>query len=312
MKKRLIELLQCPECRGSLSLEGDVSAVEIQEGFLICQCGKRFKIREGIPRFVESDGYVQSFSLEWKIHQKTQLDNATSNVSELDFARKTGLKLTDLRGKMILDAGCGMGRFVDVAQKWGAEVVGVDLSYAVDSAYGNLGLRSGVHIVQADILNLPFKMESFDVIYSIGVLHHTSDCKRAFLSLVPHLKKNGLLCVWVYSNYNKLHSLTSNLIRKLTVQIPKRILYCLCFGAIPLYYIYRIPVLGHLLRNLIPISMQKKWSWRVLDTFDWYSPRYQSKHRYPEVHAWFKQAGLTDMELFEPPVAIRGRKKISE
>ena len=85
-------------------------------------------------------------------------------------------------------------------------------------------------------------------------------------------------------------------------------LYALCFVSVPLYYIYKIPIIGHLLRNLFPISMQKKWDWRVLDTFDWYSPKYQSKHRYPEVCAWFKEADLQNIELYEPPVAVGGRK----
>jgi SAM-dependent methyltransferase len=250
--------------------------------------------------------------MEWDIHRKTQLDTADSNVSESDFASKTGLKPEDLRGKLVLDAGCGMGRFADIAQKWGAEVVAVDLSYAVESAYANLGSRQGVHIVQADIMNLPFEAETFDLVYSIGVLHHTPDCKRAFLSLVPLLKKGGSICIWVYSNYSKLHSLCSDLLRKVTVRIPGKILYCMCFASAPLYYIYKIPVLGHLLRNLVPISMQKRWNWRVLDTFDWYSPKYQSKHRYPEVVRWFREAGLSDMELYEPPVAVRGTKRPSE
>ncbi len=90
---------------------------------------------KGIPRFVTDDSYVKSFSLEWKIHNKTQLDTDTSNVSEADFFRKTGLRLEDVKGKTVLDIGCGMGRFMDVVEKWGAEVIGIDLSYAVDSAY---------------------------------------------------------------------------------------------------------------------------------------------------------------------------------
>jgi len=47
--------------------------------------------------------------------------------------------------------------------------------------------------------------------------------------------------------------------------------------------------------------------WRVLDTFDWYSPRYQWKHTYPEVRIWFETAGLEEITILPRPVAFRGR-----
>ncbi|MBE0534396.1 MAG: methyltransferase domain-containing protein [Phycisphaerae bacterium] len=308
MKKRLLEILRCPVCRGRLSVEGESSDEAIDAGRLVCTCGQTYPVAGGVPRFVAHDDYVKSFSLEWRRHSKTQLDTSVSDVSEKDFTKKTGLRPEDVKGKLILDAGCGMGRFMDVVQRWGGEVVGVDMSYAVDSAYCNLGNRSNSHIVQADIMHLPLALECFDIIYSIGVLHHTSDCKKAFLSLTPYLRRGGLIGIWVYADYNKMHTRSSNVLRRLTVKIPRTALYYLCYVSVPLYYVYKIPVMGHLLRNCIPISMQKKWDWRVLDTFDWYSPAYQSKHRYPEVHRWFLEAGLSEMELFEPPVGMRGRK----
>src|SRR5208337_3717658 len=69
---------------------------------------------------------------------------------------------------------CGMGRFADVATRWGAHVVGIDLSLAAEVAARNLAGRKAT-ILQADVFHLPFVPESFDFIYSIGVLHHTPD-----------------------------------------------------------------------------------------------------------------------------------------
>jgi hypothetical protein len=76
---------------------------------------------------------------------------------------------------------------------------------------------------------------------------------------------------------------------------------------VPLYHIQRIPLLGPPLQLLMPISMNRDWRWRVLDTFDWYAPRYQSKHTYPEVYRWFREAGLVDIALMDSPVCARGR-----
>src|SRR5947199_61256 len=70
--------------------------------------------------------------------------------------------------KLVLDVGCGMGRFADVATRWGAHVVCVDLSLAAEVAARNLADRSATFF-QADVFNLPFASESFDYIYSIGV-----------------------------------------------------------------------------------------------------------------------------------------------
>jgi len=134
MKESLLETLVCPSCKGDLIIHTCKNTTEIEEGTLHCVCGRYYPIVSSIPRFVEDDAYVKSFSMEWNIHPKTQLDNSSSDVSEKDFTRKTGLSNEDVEGKLVLDVGCGMGRFMDVIEKWGGEVVGVDLSCAVNSA----------------------------------------------------------------------------------------------------------------------------------------------------------------------------------
>ena len=52
---------------------------------------------------------------------------------------KTGFTPDDLRGKLVLDAGVGAGRYADVISRWGTDVVGVDLSFAVEAAARNVG-----------------------------------------------------------------------------------------------------------------------------------------------------------------------------
>jgi ubiquinone/menaquinone biosynthesis C-methylase UbiE len=74
-----------------------------------------------------------------------------------------------------------MGRFAEVASRWGANVVGIDLSLAADVAARNLGPRDNVWICQASVLNLPFREQSFDYVYSIGITRpiassHSSYC----------------------------------------------------------------------------------------------------------------------------------------
>jgi SAM-dependent methyltransferase len=291
--------LACPDCHHSLQYSSD---------FLQCTaCGKQIPIIRGVPRFVDSDNYAASFGFEWNVHPTTQLDHSGSNLSEITFREKTGFTPEEVKGKLILDVGCGMGRFVDVVARWGARVVGIDLSSAVDAAFQNIGSRENVTILQADAFHLPFRENSFDMIYSIGVLHHTPDCEKAFRSLPRLLKPNGKIALWLYDR-SITWGRTAQLYWKFTRRMNPRTLHSLCKLAGPWYYAVRIPVLGKLFWRLLPIDTNPDREWRILDTFDWYSARYRSWHTYGQVHQWFESEGLTDIRHLPVPVSVSGVK----
>jgi SAM-dependent methyltransferase len=221
---------------------------------------------------------------------------------------RTGLRPEDVRGRLILDAGVGAGRFAEVASRWGGRVVGVDISFSVDAALENLRDRENVALLQADLMAPPFAPEAFDIVYSIGVLHHTPNARHAFESVARLVRPGGTIALWVYSGHNRWYRF-SDLYRRFTTHLPKRLLYALSHIAVPFHYLCRLPLVGRLLRHLVPMSDHPNWRWRILDTFDWYSPVYQSKHTFPEVVRWLKEAGFSEIELFDdPPVGISGRK----
>lgn len=311
MKTETMDWLACPWDQGSLELLSEEKEnSQVTRGSLWCRrCHRQFPIEDGIPRFILKDGYVRNFSFQWKAHAKTQLDSASGfRRSEEQFRDRMDVPLDWLKGKLVLDAGCGMGRFAEIALKQGATVVGVDLSFSVDVAKKNLKGFPQAHFVQADLMRLPFAPATFDFIYSFGVLHHTPDAKRAFHLLVKLLKPGGGMSLFVYSADNKGIVYSSAFWRMFTTRLPKRLLYWLCAGSIPLYYLYRLPVIGPLGRGCLVISMEPNWRWRWLDTFDWYSARYQSKHTHAEVARWFKEAGLVDLFIGEGEVTLAGRK----
>ncbi|MGP0019191.1 MAG: methyltransferase domain-containing protein [Candidatus Sulfotelmatobacter sp.] len=306
LAREVLAIVRCLECQSELRQEDDA---------LVCvSCAKRYPVVKGVPRFVDQQFYTGSFGFQWLKHNKTQLDDENSRRSEKDFILRTRLEPADLAGKLVLDVGCGMGRYAEVATRWGARVVGIDLSQAVEAAAANLRERDA-SILQADALRLPFAPESFDYIYSLGVLHHTPDCERAVKGLARYLKPGGTLSVWLYSAYNPWYRM-SDFYRKLTRRMSPRVLHTLCQGTIPLYGIHqilrKIPLLGRpmsgVIRYLIPMSFNADPEWRVLDTFDWYSPWYQSKHTYEEVFRWFESCGLRDLTVGDVPIAVRGRK----
>ena len=185
----LRSILRCTRCRASLD--------DREDGLVCVVCAAKFPLVRGVIRFVEGQQYAGSFGWQWRRYSETQLDPVGSSSDE-DFRKRTGLDPQELRGKLVLDVGCGMGRFAEVATRWGAQVVGIDLSDACEVAAQNLANRDFVAF-QADVLQLPFAPETFDYIYSIGVLHHTPDCEKSFKSLPQYLKPGGTIAVWLYS-----------------------------------------------------------------------------------------------------------------
>jgi SAM-dependent methyltransferase len=304
----VLAISRCLSCQGSLDQSAD--------GLVCAGCGRRYPVLNGVVRFVDAQNYAGSFGFQWKLYARTQLDDANSQRSENAFRRRTGFRPEDLAGKLVLDVGCGMGRFAEVATRWGAHVVGIDLSLASEVAAKNLEDRAAT-IFQSDVFQLPFAPGSFDFIYSIGVLHHTPNCERAVKVLPKLLKPGGRIAVWLYSSYNPWYRM-SDLYRKVTRRVSPKMLHKLCYAVIPLYGVHqvlrKIPLVGQpasgALAWLIPMSFNQDATWRVLDTFDWYSPWYQSKHTYEEVFRWFESCGLEDLRVIEQPIAVQGRRPL--
>ena len=310
LSAELQAILRCLSC-GS-NLESDQAA-----GFLCPACKRVYPNAQGIARFVDAQYYAASFGFQWHRYQKTQLDHDELRESERHFLAKTALRPEDLKGKLVLDVGCGMGRFAEVATRWGARVVGVDLSAAAEVAAKNLADRDFVAF-QADVFALPFAPESFDIIYSIGVLHHTPDCEAAVKALDKYLKPGGLLVVWLYSGYNKWYRF-SDFWRRYTHRMKPKTLHRILKVAVPFFYnlqqgLKRVPLVGRpaagLVHHVFPVNRQKDPEARMLDTFDWYSPKYQSKHTYEQVFKWYEAMSMEDMRVGEISIAVRGRKPV--
>ncbi len=313
MKIAALDVIVCPSCKEQLFLEEVSSRTgrEIFEGSLRCkQCGSTFPIRGGIPRFVPHGAYARSFGSQWNWFRTVQLDSLNETTrSERALRATTGWSDDRFPGRLLLDAGVGAGRFAERAAAKGAEVFGVDLTTAVDAAFRNIGRREKIHLVQADILALPFRPETFDLAYSIGVLHHTPSPPAAFARVAEMVKPGGRLAVYLYARYGPSHR-ASDFLRIVTTRLPLSVMRVLSAAAVPLYHLYRVPVVGAALRLALPISMEPDWRWRWLDTFDWYTPTYQRKYLYPEIYRWFRDNGFEDVEIFDGPIRMSARRTL--
>ncbi len=164
---------------------------------LSCPQGHGFPIVGGVPRFVESGKYAEAFGLQWKRYRRTQLDSYTGTSISGDRARRClGEKLWErLPGARVLEVGCGAGRFTEVLLARGAQVVSVDLSDAVEANAANFPVGGSHRIAQADVLEMPFAFQQFDVVFCLGVVQHTLNSEQTVKALYEQVRPGGSLVI---------------------------------------------------------------------------------------------------------------------
>src|SRR5262249_25529067 len=122
------------------------------------------------------------------------------------------------------DAGCGMGRWLHFAREAGAQIVGMDVSGAIDVAAARDG--DGADFVQSDLRHPPFAPESFDLVYSLGVVHHLEDPLPGVRALARLVRPGGELRLYVYRSLDEEPLLKRLLfgvvtgLRRLTTRMP--------------------------------------------------------------------------------------------
>jgi len=254
---------------------------------------------------------VDGFGFEWlKFDQQIQDTYMTGKAHFFDFIYPITEEFFD--GKFVLDAGCGMGRFLKLGAEFGSsQIIGVDLSQSVEAAYQNTRHLANAHVVQADIFALPFT-NIFDYIFSIGVLHHLDDPGKGFSQLVKLLKKDGRISVWVYSKENNRLVIALTPFRKhITSRLPKPILLGLShFLGSFLYLLYHLvykPLnetkLGNKFKHLLPYNdyfyYSSRLSYRSLVSvvFDHLVPELAEYISRDELNDWFIQANLDSVSI---------------
>lgn len=202
MKPGLLEYLACPGCGGALGCESALAeGREVIEGTLRCvACGAAFPVRGGIPRLLRDEPSAAERATAWAFGTQWRL-LGLSDAFRAEFESYLApLAPSDLSGLAILDAGCGAGKFTLAAAEAGARlVIGVDLSEAVEVAHRHLRHLPNAHVVQASIYQLPFRPGAFDLVFSLGVLHHLPDPEKGFQQLVPLAAPGGRMLVWLYA-----------------------------------------------------------------------------------------------------------------
>lgn len=189
-----------------------------------------------------------------------EFDNLSTLISKTQknsFIRKLDNEIP--LDSSILEVGCGTGQMSLFLGRHNRIVHSIDLSKASLQKAENFRKQNGIENVfffRMNLFQLFYKKESFDVIISMGVLHHTDNAKRAFENLVPLLKKDGLIIIGLYHRYGRT-------VTKLKQQY---------------YQIFKRP----------PSSSEKERTW----FFDQFKNPFESTHTLNETLGWFEENNI--------------------
>jgi len=333
MHPKFINLLCCPETREALTLESLVTLDSgvVWAGTLRTAGGRAYPIVRGVPRFVSKERYAASFGWEWERWPRVQFEaeNAEKPMAGHTarmWDRITGVGTEDVRGKTVVEFGCGPGRFLDIVRRKDGAAVGIDMSAAVDAARGNFGDDPDVLIVQGDLLRPPFREGVFDGGYTVGVLHHTPEPQEGLATLARCVRPGGWVACCVYPkggfyDYPSVHRFR-RLHRKLFGTF--EYLPALVYSYLAAYLIAPVfralkavglrPLVEYAERNWVVSLWLKDAQWRVLDTFDAITPHIATTHTEAEVAEWMAAAGCEGVRRTEwcatSAVATREQKAI--
>lgn len=302
-------ILICPNCKSFLS--------KSHESLLCSGCQTFFPIIDSIPRFVPLENYANSFGLQWNNFVTTQIDSSLGSQRSMKrFREETLWDDSRLTGKLVLDAGCGSGRFSEIALLLGARVIAVDYSSAVEAAAKNLHGKD-ILTLQADLANLPIASGSLDYIFCIGVLQHTEHPAFIVNELLRCLKPGGELTLTFYEN-SSWHVMfySKYLLRPLTKRIPPQILLWIISKSSTIWFpitrkLFSLPSpLNRIFRFILPIANYVEFHYvnkmdarseAILDTFDMLSPAYDRPIKKSEILAWIEDSGMKVQALRVEP-----------
>lgn len=311
----LYSLISCPKCHTSMSLGSND---------LTCPNAHKVEIREGVVLLANNDSYAASFGEQWNYFSETQLDSFNgSNLTEKRFFDETGWCKDSLADAVILDAGCGSGRFTEIAAKYAKTVISVDLSDAIFAIPQSVTEQGNVIRVHGDLRNLSLDFSKITHVFSIGVLQHTPKPYQTLLSLIESMHPGTKFAFTAYAArwYTPLHP--KYLIRPITKRLPRKQLLSFLESILPKYFDFLMRIVRplrtrKLFKFLIPLALypefesdltrEKLIEFTILDTFDMWTPNYDSPLKSKKTEKLLIPFSSNFEVVSDVPVVVRGER----
>lgn len=214
-------ILCCPICHRS-----DLRMGILNQQIECALCNINFDICDGIPNMLPpqtKNNPTKKQSLEFwgELYRNVYMDmdremDAESFFDNLElledmFSKRDHIAIKEmepgeLSGKEVLEIGCGAGSHSALFVKYGAKMTSLDLSFdrakSTAKKLDFFGDSHGNFVLQGDAEYLTFVDDSFDIVYSNGVLHHTPDTERAVGEVYRVLKKGGKAVIMLYAKHS--------------------------------------------------------------------------------------------------------------
>jgi SAM-dependent methyltransferase/uncharacterized protein YbaR (Trm112 family) len=283
--------------------------LEIDTGTLVCRSGHAFPVVGGVPRLLADSGLEspdarsirESFSRQWDHFDHEAEDRTWGQTIEKrldDFLRMVDHTPEQLRGKLVLDAGCGNGVLSRAINRFGCEVLAADISESVEGAHGYFARRGNdrTHFVQADLMEPPFRGDTFDIVFCAGVLIVTPSSRKTFAQVVKALAPGGTIFVWLYWREHGLKYRFKTALRRLASPLPLRMRQAVALTFVPQAMVRQSL---RLRRGAQPASEALSWREHFVVQHDFFTPRYRWEHTPEEVSGWYRELGFTDIKVTE-------------
>jgi 2-polyprenyl-3-methyl-5-hydroxy-6-metoxy-1,4-benzoquinol methylase len=238
----------CPTCIGTTV--GEVIRDTIKNTLIYCSAVQTHDSRDPAHGKTLSENHVIAYPLfvqdkhpQWQWQWTNFHDDNQWLFTEWIWPNT----LEEFRGKDVLDCGCGGGQHITFTAPYAQSVTGVDLN-AISCAQEATKHLENVKLVEADLAEMNLG-KTFDIVYCIGVLHHTDDPDRTFATIARHCKPGGRVIVWVYSKEGNFlnRTLLEWLKRAILLKLPRsvnlviaHILTLLLY--VPIYTLYLLPL----------------------------------------------------------------------
>jgi 2-polyprenyl-3-methyl-5-hydroxy-6-metoxy-1,4-benzoquinol methylase len=297
---------------------------------LVGASGSKYPIVNGIPRFVAAENYAADFGLQWNEFPGTQLDSHTGiPMSEERLTRCVGGDLSVLRGKRVLEAGSGAGRFTEVLLKAGAILSSFDFSTAVEANKRNNGASDQLTLAQADIRAIPFEPASFDYVICLGVIQHTPSPEETIASLWKMVKPGGSIVIdhyrfrWRFLLPTPIGD-AGSLYRWFILRMPAKkrlgVVRKLTDFWFPVHWRWRDSVfMQRVIRRFSPLRFYypmfplrdrtMHYEWSLLDTHDSTTDYYKHLRSVPQIDGLLRDLGATDVEAWVGGNGVEARAR---